>query len=119
MNEPEVSLCEEVCVHGDATARALAKLPGDDLLIDLAELYKIFGDSTRIKILYLLYAEEMCVCDISVLLGMTKSSVSHQLRVLKQSNLVKNRKVGRVVYYALADEHVETIFSAGMEHILE
>ena len=119
MNEPEVSLCEEVCVHGDATARALAKLPGDDLLIDLAELYKIFGDSTRIKILYLLYAEEMCVCDIAASLNMTVSAISHQLRILKGAKLVKFRKDGKSAFYSLADEHVTSILAQGMEHITE
>jgi len=101
------------------TRRLIKVMPEDDVLMDLADAFKLFSDSTRVKILYALKTHEMCVCDISVLLGMTKSSVSHQLRILKQSNLVKNRKNGRVVYYSLADEHVETIFSACMEHILE
>ena len=94
-------------------------MPDEDLLLDLADTFKLFSDSTRLKILYALMEAEMCVCDISVLLGMTKSSVSHQLRVLKQSNLVKYRKAGRVIYYSLADDHVRTICRMGMEHVLE
>ena len=112
-------LCDCESIHEDVVAAVRDVMPEDDVLMDLADAFKLFSDSTRVKILYALKTHEMCVCDISVLLGMTKSSVSHQLRILKQSNLVKNRKQGRVVYYSLADEHVETIFSAGMEHILE
>jgi ArsR family transcriptional regulator len=81
MGEPDLSLCEEVCVHTETAARALQKLPEDDILIDLAELYKIFGDSTRIKILYLLVEEDLCVCDIAAALNRTLSAISHQLRV--------------------------------------
>ena len=112
-------LCDCESIHEDVVAAVRDVMPEDDVLMELADAFKLFSDSTRVKILYALKTHEMCVCDISVLLGMTKSSVSHQLRILKQSNLVKNRKQGRVVYYSLADEHVETIFSAGMEHILE
>ena len=119
MNEPEVTLCDEIFVHGDTTARALQKLPGDDLLIDLAELYKIFGDSTRIKILYLLFEEEMCVCDIAASLNMTVSAISHQLRILKGAKLIKFRKEGKSAFYSLADEHVTSILAQGMEHITE
>ena len=112
-------LCDCESIHEDVVDAVRKVMPEDDVLMDLADALKLFSDSTRVKILYALKTHEMCVCDISVLLGMTKSSVSHQLRILKQSNLVKNRKNGRVVYYSLADEHVETIFSACMEHILE
>ena len=112
-------LCDCESIHEDVVEAVRGVMPEDDVLMDLADAFKLFSDSTRVKILYALKTHEMCVCDISVLLGMTKSSVSHQLRILKQSNLVKNRKNGRVVYYSLADEHVETIFSACMEHILE
>ena len=87
--------------------------------MDLGDAFKVFSDFTRLKILYALLNHEMCVCDISVLLGMSKSSVSHQLQVLKQSNLIKYRKAGRVVYYSLADDHVKTICRMGMEHVLE
>ena len=94
-------------------------LPPDELLYDLAELFKIFGDSTRIKILYALYESELCVCDIAKLLDVTQSAVSHQLRVLKNSKLVKFRREGKTVYYSLADDHVTRILSQGMEHIEE
>jgi len=89
------------------------------VLYDLAELYKLFGDSTRIKILYCLFEDEMCVCDIADVLGMTSSAISHQLRLLKRSKLVSFRRDGKTVYYSLADEHVRTIIGMGMEHILE
>ena len=96
------------------------KLPQDEVLYDLAELFKIVGDSTRVQILYaLLEAEELCVCDIASLMDVTQSAVSHQLRVLKSSKLVKFRKEGKTVYYSLADDHVCRILSQGMEHICE
>lgn len=106
-------------IHQEVVDRVRDIMPNDDTLLDLADAFKLFSDSTRLKILYALMEAEMCVCDISVLLGMTKSSVSHQLRVLKQSNLVKYRKAGRVIYYSLADEHVRTICQMGMAHVLE
>lgn len=106
-------------IHREVVDAVRQKMPDDELLLDLADCFKLFSDSTRLKILYALMEAEMCVCDISVLLGMTKSSVSHQLRVLKQSNLVKYRKAGRVIYYSLADDHVRTICRMGMEHVLE
>lgn len=89
------------------------------MLCDLAELYKIFGDSTRIKILYALFDEERGVGDIAESLGMTMSAISHQLRILKQARLVKSRREGKMVYYSLADDHVKTIFSQGLDHICE
>ena len=94
-------------------------MPNEELLYDLAELYKVFGDSTRIKILYLLFESEMCVCDIAQILNMSISAISHQLRVLKQAQLVRFRRDGRTVFYALADDHVRTILGQGMEHICE
>ena len=94
-------------------------MPEEDKLYDLAELYKVFGDSTRIRILFLLLESEMCVCDIAQLLNMNQSAISHQLRILKQSRLVKNRREGKSVFYSLADDHVLTILSQGMEHIEE
>lgn len=106
-------------IHQEVVDRVRGTMPDEDTLLDLADAFKLFSDSTRLKILYALMEAEMCVCDISVLLGMTKSSVSHQLRVLKQSNLVKYRKAGRVIYYSLADDHVRTICQMGMAHVLE
>lgn len=94
-------------------------LPKEENLIDLAELFKIFGDSTRIKILYLLFESEMCVCDIADFLGMTVSAISHQLRILKNAKLVSYRKEGKSVFYSLADEHISSILEKGMEHICE
>ena len=111
--------CEDYHVHEETVARVDAELPDEELLYDLAELYKVFGDSTRIKILYVLFEAEMCVCDIAQVLGMTQSAISHQLRVLKQSKLVKFRREGKTIFYSLADDHVRTILGMGMEHLCE
>lgn len=119
MEPLESPCCEENLVHQDAVDRVRGLLPQDETLYDLAELFKIFGDSTRVKILYALLESELCVCDIAKLLEVSQSAVSHQLRVLKGSKLVKFRREGKVVYYSLADEHVTRILSQGMEHILE
>ena len=94
-------------------------MPPEETLFDLAELFKVFGDSTRVKILYVLFESEMCVCDIAQLLGMTQSAISHQLQVLKKSKLVKSLRKGKTVFYSLADDHVRTIFGQGMEHVAE
>lgn len=116
----EVSLCcQEDIVHEDVIAAVRAQLPPEELLYDLAELFKIFGDSTRIRILYALLESELCVCDIAKLINVSQSAVSHQLRVLKASKLVKFRREGKVVFYSLADDHVMRILSQGMEHIEE
>ena len=114
-----IERCECTCVHEQIVERAARKMPSDDALYDLAELYKLFGDTTRIKILYALSVGEVCVCDIALLLRMTQSAISHHLRSLKQSKLVKFRRDGKTVYYSLADAHVETILEQGMEHVLE
>ena len=119
MDRLESPCCEENLVHQDAVERVRDLLPQDEILYDLAELFKIFGDSTRVKILYALLESELCVCDIAKLMEVSQSAVSHQLRVLKGSKLVKFRREGKVVYYSLADEHVIRILSQGMEHILE
>ncbi len=111
--------CQEEHHHAEQVAQTQQALPCEDLLYDLADLFKIFGDSTRIKILFALFERELCVCDIAALLGMSMSAISHQLRVLKQAKLVKFRKTGRSVLYALADEHVKTILNQGLEHINE
>ena len=95
------------------------RMPDEETLYDLAELFKVFGDSTRVKILCVLFEAEMCVCDIAELLSMSQSAISHQLRVLKQSKLVKNRREGKTIFYSLADQHVRAIFNQGMEHIME
>lgn len=114
-----VERCDEFCTHGEIIQAVRPDMPQDEKLYDLAELFKIFGDSTRIRILYVLFEAEMCVCDIAEVLGMTQSAISHQLRLLKQAKLVKNRREGKTVYYALADDHVRTIIFQGMEHIEE
>jgi len=116
---PEVDRCDCNCIHEDVVARVRRFMPPEEHLMELSDLFKVFADSTRVKILCALSQTEMCVCDIAVLLGMTKSSISHQLRVLKQAKLVKNRREGRVVYYSLADDHVSTIFDQGLLHVLE
>ena len=105
--------------HSELLSRIRSEMPTDELLSDLADLYKIFGDSTRIKIMYSLYEEEMCVCDIADTLNMTQSAISHQLKILKQSKLVGNRREGKSVIYFLADDHVRTIIDQGINHIEE
>ena len=111
--------CEYMHVHEAIVNQVNQNMPDEEVLYDLAELFKIFGDSTRIKILYVLFESEMCVCDIPQLLGMTQSAISHQLRSLKQSRLVKARREGKTVFYSLADGHVRTILDQGMEHVAE
>ena len=115
----EIERCDVTEEHEGIISRVRAEMPADEALYDLAELFKIFGDSTRIRILYALFESEMCVCDIARLLNMTQSAISHQLRLLKQSKLVKNRRDGKTVYYSLADDHVRTVINQGMDHILE
>lgn len=114
-----VESCDCEVIHNDVVNDVRAKMPEEETLYDLAELFKVFGDSTRIRILWALDEAEMCVCDIAYLLNMTQSAISHQLRVLKQAKLVRNRKEGKVVYYSLDDEHVRMIFDQGLVHINE
>ena len=106
-------------VHDQVVAQVRETLPPEQTLSDLAELFKIFGDSTRIKILYVLFESEMCVCDIAQLLNMTSTAVSHQLRILKGNKLVKSRREGKNIFYSLADSHVTSILDQGMEHVNE
>lgn len=117
--QEDMERCEFMHVHEDIVGKVNENMPDEEILYDLAELFKIFGDSTRIKILYVLFESEMCVCDIAQLLGMTQSAISHQLRALKQSKLVKYRREGKTVFYSLADGHVRTILDQGMEHVAE
>ena len=116
-------MSDEFCscdtVHENVIEMVRKKMPQEEKLYDLAELFKVFGDTTRVKIISALFEAEMCVCDIAELLHMTPSSISHQLRVLRQARLVKHRKEGKVVFYSLDDEHIKTIFNQGLEHILE
>lgn len=115
----DIESCSFLCIHQDTVTQVLREMPDDETLYDLAELFKVFGDSTRIKILYALFEAELCVCDIAQLLGLTQSAVSHQLRVLKSARLVKPRKDGKTVFYSLADDHVRKIIAQGMEHVCE
>jgi len=119
MKAGDIERCDITVIHEDVVNSVKEKMPEEEILYDLAELYKVFGDSTRVKILWALGESEMCVCDIAALLNMTQSAISHQLRILKQARLVKNRRVGKVVYYSLDDDHVKEIFSQGLEHIKE
>jgi DNA-binding transcriptional ArsR family regulator len=118
-NERKIENCNVNIIHEDIVVRVKDKLPAEETLYDLAELFKVFGDTTRIKIICALFESEMCVCDLSCLLNMTQSAISHQLRVLKSARLVKFRRKGKVVYYSLDDEHIKHIYDAGLNHISE
>lgn len=111
-------ICDGHHAH-DAAERVRQAMADEDTLYDLAELFRIFGDSTRIRILYALFEAEMCVCDIAGVLGMTQSAISHQLRALKNARLVKGRRDGKTVFYSLADDHVKTIIHQGLDHVAE
>jgi DNA-binding transcriptional ArsR family regulator len=115
--DPESFDCN--VIHEEVVAEVRSKMPNDEVLLDLADLFKVFSDSTRVKILCALLRAEMCVCDIAALLGMSKSAISHQLRTLRQTRLVKYRRAGKVVYYSLEDDHVGTIFDQGLTHVSE
>lgn len=119
MERLEVECCDVVATHDTAIEKVKDTMPGEDTMRELADFYKVFGDATRIRILCILLQAEVCVCDLAELLGMTQSAISHQLRILKQAKLVKNRREGKTVYYSLADDHIQTIISQGMEHIME
>ncbi|AGC67719.1 HTH transcriptional regulator, ArsR family [Thermoclostridium stercorarium subsp. stercorarium DSM 8532] len=115
----ESDRCDCNVIHEETVSYVRSRMPSDENLYDLAELFRVFGDTTRIKILCALAESEMCVCDIAALLNMTQSSISHQLRILKQARLVRYRREGKVVYYALDDEHVKQIFDLGLIHLNE
>ena len=119
MDENRIDCCEEFCIHADVLTEVRGRMPDVEELYDLAELFKVFGDTTRIRILYVLFEAEMCVCDIAELLDMTPSAISHQLRLLKQFRLVRSRRDGKTIYYSLADDHVRSIIDTGREHIEE
>ncbi len=112
-------VCDFLRANDDVVRKVTEGMPEDEVLYELAELYKVFGDSTRIKILYALFESELCVCDIASLLNLTVSAISHQLRTLSRARLVKFRREGKTVIYSLADEHVRTIIGQGMDHIEE
>lgn len=119
LDKDKIEGCSLNIIHEDIINEVKKSIPEEEVLYDLAELFKVFGDSTRIKLICALFKSEMCVCDLAALLGMSQSAISHQLRVLKQSRLVKNRREGKVVYYSLDDEHVKDIFDKGLNHIME
>lgn len=119
MDKIEVEHCDFVHVHEETVERVQSHMPEEEELQDLADFFKVFGDHTRIRILYVLFQSEMCVCDLAQTLDMTQSAISHQLRVLKQMKLVSNRREGKTVFYSLADGHIKTIMNQGMEHIRE
>ena len=114
-----VECCDFIHAHEEIVEKVRQVMPGEDTLYDLTELFRIFADSTRVRILYVLEVSEMCVCDLAVVLGMTQSAISHQLRALKNARLVKARRDGKTVFYSLADQHVKTILDQGLEHISE
>ncbi|NLL70215.1 MAG: helix-turn-helix transcriptional regulator [Epulopiscium sp.] len=113
----KVEKCDCTLIHQDRVEQVITNMPKEEELQKLAQLFKVFGDYTRIKIIHALFECEMCVCDLAYLLDITQSAVSHQLRVLKQSNIVKYRREGKVVYYSLDDAHVQEIFAVGLSHI--
>ncbi|MBD7912865.1 MULTISPECIES: metalloregulator ArsR/SmtB family transcription factor [Clostridium] len=119
MGKNDNEFCSCTVIHEDIVSKVKESIPKEETLYDLADLFKVLGDSTRIKILCVLFEAEMCVCDIAALLGMTQSAISHQLRVLKQARLVKYKREGKVVYYSLDDDHVKGIFDQGLSHISE
>ena len=119
MSIHHVECCEQTHVHGEIVDAVNQMMPDEDELYDLAELFKVFGDSTRIRILFVLFEAEVCVCDLAEILHMTQSAVSHQLKILKQSKLVSARRDGKSVFYSLADDHVRSIIAQGREHIEE
>lgn len=108
-----------LCIHSETVEKVNESMPPDEILYDLAELFKVFGDTTRIRILYALFESEMCVNDLALILGLSQTAVSHQLRVLKNNKLVKFRKEGKIVFYSLSDDHVRSIIGTGMEHVEE
>lgn len=115
----DVECCDTFQTHEELLKIVHAKMPEEDKLYDMAELFKVFGDSTRIRILYVLFEAEVCVCDLAQALHMTQSAISHQLKILKQARLVKSRREGKSVFYSLSDSHVRTIIAQGLEHIEE
>ena len=115
----QIETCDFLHLHEDVVEEVKNSMPEEDKLYDLADFFKVFADSTRIKILYVLLMHEMCVCDLAGTLGMSQSAISHQLRTLKQMDLVRSRREGKTVFYSLADNHIASILSQGLEHIEE
>lgn len=112
-------MCDCNCIHEDMVAKVRANMPDEDPVYEVAELFKVFGDSTRTRIICALSISELCVCDLSSILNMSQSAISHQLRILKQGRIVKNRRAGKVVYYSLDDDHIKSLFSIAFAHVME
>ncbi|MBD5552594.1 MAG: winged helix-turn-helix transcriptional regulator [Lachnospiraceae bacterium] len=119
MADQSIDCCDQIYVHEELVEKVNREMPKEEELYDLAELFKVFGDSTRIRILFVLFEAEVCVCDLAEVLHMTQSAISHQLKILKQAKLVNARREGKSVFYSLADDHVRTIIAQGREHIEE
>lgn len=118
-DENIIEKCNCNVIHSDVVERVKKSLPKEEVLYDLSEFFKVFGDSTRIKIICALFESEMCVCDLSALLNVSQSAISHQLKTLKSARLVKYRRAGKVIYYSLEDTHIKHIFNDGLKHIKE
>lgn len=118
-DENIIEKCSCNIIHNDIVEKVKKTLPKDEILYDLAEFFKVFGDSTRIKIICALFESEMCVCDLAALLNVSQSAISHQLKTLKSARLVKYRRDGKVIYYSLDDEHVKHVFDEGLRHVSE
>ncbi len=119
MKTNDFDTCEVNVIHDEVVAEVRRSMPGEELIYEVSELFKVFGDSTRARIICALNLSEMCVCDLSAVLNMTQSAVSHQLRLLKAARLVKNRRSGKVVYYSLNDEHIKQLFDIAFMHTTE
>lgn len=119
IDENIIEKCSCNIIHNDIVEKVKKTLPKDEILYDLAEFFKVFGDSTRIKIICALFESEMCVCDLAALLNVSQSAISHQLKTLKSARLVKYRRDGKVIYYSLDDEHVKHVFDEGLRHVTE
>lgn len=119
MIDEKIECCGKVEIHQELLDIISEKMPPEITLYDLAELFKVFGDSTRIRILFILFEAEVCVCDLAQALNMNQSAISHQLKILKQNKLVKSRRKGKSIFYSLADDHVRTVIDQGLEHVLE
>ena len=118
-NERASECCETTEVHSELLKIISEKMPPEEKLFDLAELFRVFGDTTRMRILFVLFEAEVCVCDLAAALNMTQSAISHQLKILKDANLVANRRESKTIYYFLSDDHVRTIIAKGFEHLIE
>ena len=119
IGKENIECCDINVIHEDVLTRVRSQMPNEEPVYEVSELFKVFGDSTRARIICALNIEEMCVCDLSALLNMTQSAISHQLRILKVSRIVKSRKQGRVVYYSLDDTHIGQIFAMAFDHVME